>query len=128
MQPTRCTGFRVERDRAEVLAKDLKRALRFSCSAVYCEACDGYHVAYDKAKMHLDQRHQRILELVVAGMRDHEIALEMQMTTKTVSHAVDRLIRQLNALSRPNLAAIATALGFIDPTVFLPEIKPVKPG
>lgn len=112
---------------AEDVAKEKKllaqRYVRLRCRVAYCEDCDGYHVVYHDDYALLDERHRTILEKVASGLRDVEIAKDLGITPKQVEHAVTRLCRRLNAMTRANLVAIAVALAIINPTPFIPDVK-----
>src|SRR5579875_682640 len=111
-------------DEAHQQKRKLELWLRLRCRVVYCERHDEYHVTYGATNSYdlIDAKHQQVLRLLAMGLRDYEIAEEMQITAKQVEHAIARLCRRFNALSRTNLVAIAVFLGIIDVAPFIEKI------
>ena len=124
----KCVVPTYDRDNASANKRHVERFLRLRCKLTFCSGCDGYHVLYDDGGgmyEKMDARHRRILEMVAMGLRDPEIAADLGISVKQVEHAVTRLSRRLNAISRPNLVAIAVALGIINPNAFIAATKEI---
>lgn len=58
--------------------------------------------------MRLSKREQEIVELLSYGCSDKEIALQLEISTRTVQTHVMRIVMKLNARNRTN--AVATYL------------------
>lgn len=69
----------------------------------------------------MSKRFQTILRYMAQGYRDAEIATMMKMSRRTVEWSIFEMTKRFYALSRPNLVAIAIAIGIIDPNEFVPE-------
>lgn len=119
-------GYTQESAAAE--KQNIERGLRLRCKIAYCEIHGEYHVVYGDRRSLLDERHRKILEMVSMGLRDPEIANDLGLTIKQIEHAVTRLSRRLNAISRPNLVAIAISLGIVDPSGFLAATSKLTKG
>jgi DNA-binding CsgD family transcriptional regulator len=103
----------------EANRKVVERILRLRCKVIFCDDCDAYHVVYSDRYTMIDEMHRTVLEKIAMGLRDKEIAADLNVTTKQIEHAVNRLCRRFNAFSRANLVAIAIGLAIINPTAFI---------
>ncbi|HVF77584.1 MAG TPA: LuxR C-terminal-related transcriptional regulator [Solirubrobacteraceae bacterium] len=57
----------------------------------------------------LDEDERVLLQLVAAGMTDHEIGVEMYLSQHTIKHRIERLRRRVHARNRIQLAAWAAS-------------------
>ncbi len=107
---------------ANLRKRQVTTFMRLRCRTRYCTDCEAFHVVYHDEYAPMDERHKAVLEKIAMGLRDHEIASDLQITTKQVEHAINRIMSRLNAMSRPNLVAIAIALGIINPSAFIAAV------
>jgi len=120
---TKCVVTAYAKDEAEAGKRRVMKYLRLRCKITFCTDCDAYHVLFSDDYALLDDLHRTVLERIAAGFRDVEIAAELSVTPKQVEHAVNRLSRRLNAMNRANLCVIAVALGIINPSAFIADVK-----
>lgn len=111
------------KQQADFSKRAVQRFMRLRCKVEHCLACDAYHVLFADDYALMDELHLSVLTKLAMGLRDKEIADDLQLSRKRVTHAVDRLMSRLNAISRPNLVAISVALGIINPTSYIAETK-----
>lgn len=63
----------------------------------------------------LTPREQHILEGIVAGQTNRQIAVGMKLAEKTVKNAVTEILGKLGACSRTEAAVVAMRAGLVDP-------------
>jgi DNA-binding NarL/FixJ family response regulator len=63
----------------------------------------------------------KVLELLVAGQRNAEIARRLFVSEKTVGHHVSAVLAKLGVRSRGEAAAAAMKLGLYDPKAAPPS-------
>lgn len=56
----------------------------------------------------------RIVGLVAAGLRDEDIAAQLETTVRTVSTQIARIKAKVGALNRANLVKVAYEIGILD--------------
>lgn len=71
----------------------------------------------------MTNREMKVLELLVAGQRNAEIARRLFVSEKTVGHHVSSVLAKLGVRSRGEAAAAAMKLGLYDPKAGPPSIN-----
>jgi DNA-binding CsgD family transcriptional regulator len=56
----------------------------------------------------------RIVELIAAGARDEDIAMELETSTRTISTQISRIKAKLDAVNRAHLVTVAYRIGILD--------------
>jgi len=102
--------------------RTVRKTYQLPSSVRYCESCDRYHVVVEPDRWWNRTRWRDILQYIAQGYRDPEIAPLVKMSAKGVECAVLEITKRLNAMSRPNLVAIAICLGILDPNEFVPAV------
>ncbi len=108
--------------------RTVRNTYRLPSSVRHCERCDRYHVVVEADRCWNRKRWREILVYVAQGYRDPEIGPLVKMSAKGVEYAVLEMTKRLNAMSRPNLVAIAICLGILDPNDFVPEFDEKRHG
>ena len=74
----------------------------------------GPHPATRRNAGGLTPREQQVLELVAEGLRNTEIAERLVLSTRTVDHHVQAIIRKLGVRTRVEASAAAIRLGLAE--------------
>lgn len=97
---------------AKVTSRRLRLARRINTATEFCKECSGYHLVSSDGR--IDETDRVVLFKIACGLRAHEIATDIQETESQVVHRVTALMAHFDALSRPNLVALAIFYGLID--------------
>jgi NarL family two-component system response regulator LiaR len=97
----------------DVSTDELARAIRLANAGKLtlapeaAEAMMGMHQSVDPIGKDLTDRQLEVLELLVKGMTNQEIAQRLSITTYTARHHVSEILAKLHATNRAEAAAIA---------------------
>ncbi len=112
-----------ERSDARNAKRVVRQTYRLPSNVVFCERCDQYHVVVESNRCWNRTRWHEILQYVAQGYRDPEIAPLVELSVRGGENAVLEMTKRLNAMSRPNLVAIAICLGILNPNDFVPTVS-----
>lgn len=93
----------------------VRRGLRFVSSQV------ARRLATSGPRINLTAREAVVLRAVGTGMRNKDIATELQISPATVRTHVERLLEKFDCHDRTRLVAIALARGFLRPDQLVPD-------
>lgn len=104
-------------------SRAIRRTYKANTNLYLCEHCDTYHVAVEIGRYPVSESWQRVLECLAQGMTREETGTETGLGPRGVDWAIEEMRKRFYALNRPNLVAIAIALGIVDPNKFVPSVK-----
>lgn len=105
----RCVAIRVHQHCATLLAESVLASLHATR-----ENPPPLPRATPAEKIGLTAAEQRILQKIVAGMTNREIARELGLAPKTVKNAVSTVLYKLEVASRTEAAVVAVMTGLIE--------------
>jgi hypothetical protein len=107
----------LDRSAAADAKRQVMRQYGIACNAVWCEACEKFHLRSETWPP--VRKWRDILVLIARGFRRREIAKTLGMTDESVSWAIYQMSSDWHALSQAHLITIVTSFGILEPDEFL---------
>ena len=119
MMDAGAVGFLTKDEEPQRLVEAIRLAARGDAPLYSAEQYRRVRRWQEKVEQHwesLTEREREVLELIVKGKSNKEIAQELKIKMKTVGNHVSSILGKLNVASRTEAALWAVKEGFIDQT------------